>query len=130
MTGVQTCALPISVNKGGRFCIPSKTFEYLAFGRHIIALTHRGTELTRTLAEAGNVTLVEHGDTVRLVQALEACYESWLAGKLDQPRNQQVVGRYRRDRLDADYARILNECVCSTPDVNLVPTAGTVWEAA
>lgn len=118
------------VGERGRYCIPSKMFEYLAFGRHIIALVHDNTTLRQMLVEAGNVSLVEHRDVSRLAQTIENCYDAWSQGKLDRPRNQQVLRHFRRDCLTAKYARILDECVSGRAAVDTVPDSAAVWEAA
>lgn len=117
-------------NEEGRYCIPAKTFEYLAFGRHIIALAHEDTATSDILTEAGNVTLVRHGDSSRLMQAIENRYEAWVAGRPDSPRNRDVVERYRRDRIARQYADVLDACVDRAHEIDPATEAAAAWEAA
>jgi glycosyltransferase involved in cell wall biosynthesis len=102
-------------NEGGRFCIPAKTFEYLAFGRHIIALVHEGTALAGILTQAGNVSLVHRHESAALAQTLERCYDAWRAGTLEGSRNRGVVDRFRRDRLAARFAQVVQHCTDGSP---------------
>jgi len=117
------------VNEGGRYCIPAKVFEYLAFGGHVIALVHDATATRDILSEAGNVTLVPHGDSSRLMRAIENRYEAWTAGTSDGPRNRVVVERYRRDRIARQYADILASCV-GGPEIETAVATASAWEAA
>lgn len=130
MAAADSLFLMTPANEGGRYCIPAKTFEYLAFGRHVIALVQEGTATSDVLTEAGNVTLVRHGDSSRLMQAIEDRYESWAAGSPDSPRNRDVVERYRRDRIARQYADVLEACVGSAHEVDPVVETATAWEAA
>jgi len=117
-------------NEGGRLCIPAKTFEYLAFGRHIIAVVHPDTELWRILAAAGNVTLIRPHDPAGLREAIEACIHRWRCGMPDPQRNAEVVGQFRRDRLAKRFAEVVETCVDGTPDLRLVPESAIAGEAA
>jgi len=118
------------INDGGRYCIPAKTFEYLAFGKHIIGLVHEDTATGDILAEAGNVTLVRHGDSLRLMQAIENRFEAWLAGRPNGARNRDVVERYRRDRVARQYADVLDACVTDASEIDPVVETAAAWEAA
>lgn len=130
MAAADSLFLMTPANEGGRYCIPAKAFEYLAFGRHVIALAHEGTATSDILTEAGNVTLVRHGDSSRLMQAIENRYEAWLAGRPAGQRNRDVVERYRRDRLARQYADVLVACVGGAHEINPIHETSTAWEAA
>ena len=94
-------------NEGGRLCIPAKTFEYLAFGRHVVAAVHPDTWLAGMLKAAGNVTLTSPDET-GLRRALASVFDSWKSGKLQSPRDMSQVIRFSRDKLAAGYAAILD----------------------
>ncbi len=106
-------------NDGGRLCIPAKMFEYLAFGGHIIAMIHRGTAMWRILEEAGNVTLVDRREPDSLGGAIERCYDGWRSGLLNVSRDRRVVDRYRRDRLAARFAEVVEDCVAGSPSLRV-----------
>lgn len=114
----------------GRFCIPAKVFEYLAFGPHIIALVHADSATERILAEAGNVTLVRHGEADGLERAIVACHAAWSRGQLNESRARDVVARFRRDRLARQYAQILSTCAIGSAAPGQIPAPEAMWGAA
>lgn len=114
MARADVLLLATPASDGGRLCIPAKTFEYLAFGRHVIALVHEDTEMAKILADAGNVTLVSQAKPVELERAIERCYDAWRAGGLCEPRNHRVLERFRRDRLAAEFAKVLDRSTGAT----------------
>ncbi|MBN2562239.1 MAG: glycosyltransferase [Phycisphaerae bacterium] len=111
MAQADALLLVTPANDGGRLCIPAKAFEYLAFGGHILGLVHEGTALWRIMADAGNVTLLDCRVPGGLVPAIGRRYDAWRAGTPNGQRNQQVVERFRRDRLAARFARVVERCV-------------------
>jgi glycosyltransferase involved in cell wall biosynthesis len=115
MTRADALLLITPSNEGGRFCIPAKTFEYLAFGGHIIALIHEGTALDGILTKAGNVSLVHQHDSSALARTVERCYDARRAGTLDRPRDRGVVEQFRRDRLAARFAQVVEHCTDGSP---------------
>ncbi|GJQ25175.1 MAG: hypothetical protein HBSAPP02_02070 [Phycisphaerae bacterium] len=96
-------------NAGGALCIPSKTFEYLASGRHVLGVVHAGTHLERILRSAGNTTLVLHGGGAAddLVRALEACRSRFIAGQLQTPRDTTFVNRFTRRAVAMQFSSLL-----------------------
>lgn len=119
MSSASALILMTPANDGGRLCIPAKVFEYLAFGGHIVACIHSGTELARILADAGNVTLVTDRRPEALAEAIRTCFDRWQSEIPDRPRNREVVDRFRRDRLARDYAEVLEQCVRGTSGLRL-----------
>jgi hypothetical protein len=117
-------------NDGGRLCIPAKTFEYLAYGRHIIAVVHPDTALAGILAAAGNVTLVNHGDVAGLTAAIQARFDAKRTGMPDPSRNMEFVNQFRRDRTAKRFSEIVEACVDGAPSLRLVPRARLAEEAA
>ncbi|MCZ6683467.1 MAG: glycosyltransferase [Planctomycetota bacterium] len=119
MSSAAALILATPANAGGRLCIPAKTFEYLAFGGHIIASVHSGTVLAKILTDAGNVTLVTDRNPAALADAIRMRFDRWRSGIPDRPRNRGVVDRFRRDRLARDYAVVLEQCVRGTSGLRL-----------
>lgn len=106
MASADALLLATPDSPGGRLCVPAKTFEYLAFGKHVIAAAHPGSHLDAILRRAGGCTIthVAHGDSPRRDasadgwrRAIESAFEAWTAGRLDQRRDGATVERFRRD---------------------------------
>lgn len=130
MAKADALLLTTPPNDGGRLCIPAKTFEYLAFGRHIIAVLHPRTALARLLEQAGNVSIVAHGDQAGLSRAIEARFDARLAARPDTARDLGAVERFRRDRLAERYARLIEACVDGPPSLRLSSETKLAEEAA
>jgi hypothetical protein len=105
---------------GGELCIPAKTFEYLAFGPHIIAFLHDDTQIASVLRRAGNCTLIHQAGAAAWAGAMESCFDAWKARRLQQPRDYSVVDTFRRDRLAVRFARVVDECVASAEQVSVI----------
>lgn len=130
MARADVLLLATPASEGGRLCIPAKTFEYLAFGGHILALVHEGTALAAILAEAGNVSLLHQQDPAAVARVIERCYDAWRAGTLETPRDQAVVGRFRREGLADRLARIVERCAEGPPHLRVVRDDPIAEEAA
>jgi len=111
MAEADAVLLLTPAHEGGRFCIPAKAFEYLAFGRHIIAVVHRDTALSGILTAAGDVTLLENHEPAALAAAIERRFDDWTTGRTSAPRDWEVVRNFRRDRLARQFASVVAECV-------------------
>jgi len=126
MARADLLLLMTPANDGGRLCIPAKAFEYLAFGRHVLAVVHAGTALARWLAQAGNVTVLHHPlDEASLSAAIADCFDRWRAGQLQRPRDAGAIRRFRRDVLTGRFAAVLAECAVgrSSESLPVVATA-------
>jgi glycosyltransferase involved in cell wall biosynthesis len=130
MAQAQALLLTTPPNDGGRLCIPAKTFEYLAFGRHIISVVHPGTALVRILEKAGNATIVRHGDRAGLVRAIESRIDAWLAGGREPARDLGALEEFRRDYLAERYARLVETCVDGPRSLRLAGDVQLAEEAA
>jgi glycosyltransferase involved in cell wall biosynthesis len=120
MASADALVLMTPSNPSGRYCIPAKTFEYLAFGQHIIAMVHPGTMLARMLAEAGNTSVIHTRAPERLADAIQCCFENWRDGRPQASRRQSVVDRFRRDRQVQEISEILDHCADLRPRLRLV----------
>lgn len=131
MASADALFLMTPVNEQGRFCIPAKTFEYLAFGSTVLALVHRDAGLESLLHDAGGALMVHHGDIQGLSAALERLISrctSESAGDTIAPRNPAVVRHYARDRLAAEYLELIRDTVrratASRPSRARTPVGG------
>jgi len=95
----------------GRYCIPAKTFEYLAFGGHILALVHPETQLLRILQAAGGVSITTDRRPEAIARILHDCYLRWESGRLSAARDCGFVARFRRDVLASRYSSVLDDCL-------------------
>lgn len=100
-------------NEGGRYCIPAKAFEYLAFGRQIVAMVHPGSSLEQILNDAGSVAMVHHGDRSGLVAALAKQFDRWKEKTEIPLRSESALHEFRRDVLAGRLATALDSCVDS-----------------
>jgi glycosyltransferase involved in cell wall biosynthesis len=114
MARADALLLLTPANDGGRLCIPAKTFEYLAFGRHVIAGVHLGSQLAKILERAGNsriTTPTEAG----LARAIRETFAAWRTGELQTQRDMGYVARFTREKLAGEYAGILDGVVNKNP---------------
>jgi len=89
--------------------IPAKTFEYMASGADIIALTSDGATAD-LLRETGYGIVVEPESIQKIKEALEACYQKYKSGNC-QPRHrlssQQALLQYCRKTLTKELVSVL-----------------------
>lgn len=130
MRGADLLFLMTPANAGGALCIPAKTYEYLASGRHVLGLVHAGTQLERILRSAGNTTLALHGDDAAdvLVCALESCRSRFIAGQLQSPRDAAFVRRFTRRAVAERYSSLL-DAVIDRRDLAATTTAAACQPA-
>lgn len=110
MSRADLLFLMTPANAGGALCIPAKTFEYLALGRHVLGVVHAGTHLERILRQAGNTTIVLHGEDTSeaLAEALRACRARHLAGRLESARDAAFVSRFTRRAVARQFSSLLD----------------------
>lgn len=95
----------------GRYCIPAKTFEYLAFGGHILAIVHAGTELHRLLHRAGNATVVPSHSPVDIAAALQTIIARHRDGTQSTRRDRAAIAEYHRERQAQRLADLIDDVV-------------------
>ncbi len=111
MASADALLLATPLEHGGRYCIPAKTFEYLAFGGHVIAFVHAGTAASRMLSDAGGCTILRDGSTSEWSGAIETCFDAWQAGTLAHTRRRGAIERFDRLAVAKEYATVINRCV-------------------
>jgi glycosyltransferase involved in cell wall biosynthesis len=127
MADADALVLTTPTVEGGRFCIPAKTYEYLAFGGHVIASVHAGTYLEQLLRRAGGCTRVDNPSPDAWRRAIETTYDQWHDGPPARPNRLSVLSALRRDVQAASLARILEDCVTDarpSPAATRVGVAG------
>lgn len=90
--------------------IPGKLFEYLAAGRPILAVLHRGNPAFSILSEIGAGGAFEADDFDGIREALRGFYRDWEAGRGGAPPvpRERVLERFGRRRLAGELAALLD----------------------
>lgn len=110
----------------GHTCIPAKTFEYLAFGRHVLGIVHADSTLRRILESSGNSTCLVERAPEAIAAAMEHCYCRWERNELNPPRDVEFVEQFRRDRQARMLADLLDACCGGSPALACATLAGQV----
>jgi glycosyltransferase involved in cell wall biosynthesis len=95
----------------GRDVIPSKTFEYLAAGKPILALVPPDGAVAEILKRTGGAAVVDIRDRDGIRHALRSLYRAWQRGEPCLPRHDTEVAAYRQGVQAAKLAAILDGLV-------------------
>ena len=87
--------------------VPGKTYEYLASGRPILAAVPDG-DARDILTAAGNCRFASPDDTEAITAAIAAEAERWSAAREPQAPRPDVVERYGRLFIAAEFACVLD----------------------
>jgi len=87
--------------------VPGKTYEYLASGRPILAAVPEG-DTRDILTAAGNCRLARPNDTGSIAAGIAAEVERWASRHEPQRPDADVVERYGRRALAAEFAGVLD----------------------
>lgn len=91
------------------FMLPGKLFEYLATGKPVLALSPKGGEVDRLLAETRGGVCAAHDDPAAIrAMLLDACRRID-GGPVDLQPDWEAIRSYERPRLARSLARLLNE---------------------
>lgn len=95
--------------------LPGKTFEYLRYGRPVLALGPTSGEVARVLADTRGGAMHEYDDDA----GIESSLERWLAevrrGKRPAGAAPDALARYSRKSLTGELASLLSEL--TSPDI-------------
>lgn len=108
--------------------VPVKTYEYLASGRPILAVTPPGPT-SEILRDARAGWSVQPGDADGLAGAVLGLYRRWEEGELAATTDPSVVRRYSRRALTRGLARLFDSLVVASSRAALVPGAARVPDA-
>ena len=99
--------------------VPSKAYEYMAAGRHILAVTEEKgatADLIRRVPGGAVLPPGDHEGIKRLLKAWYAEYARNRSGGLDEAFSQSdVVKEYEWSEIGARYAAVLEECRLAEP---------------
>lgn len=94
---------------GGRLCIPAKTFEYLAFGGHILAMVHPGTTLDRLLRRADGCAVLYDRSPAAIARALGDAYDRHLSERRPIRRDPAWLLPFDRRSVAERFSRLANQ---------------------
>jgi glycosyltransferase involved in cell wall biosynthesis len=95
--------------------VPGKVFEYLAVRKPILAIAAPGSEVDRLLAETSAGLCAPPGEIGAIRDMLLRGFEAWREGKALVEGDGEAVRRYERQRLTAEYVRMIREAMPSPP---------------
>jgi glycosyltransferase involved in cell wall biosynthesis len=91
--------------------VTGKVFEYIAAQRPILATVPTTGAAAELLAEHPATDIVDPDDTSAIAEALEARYEEWQRGRVeDLNLPPTLIDRISREARAADYAALLHRC--------------------
>jgi hypothetical protein len=94
--------------------VPGKTYEYLASGRPILAAVPEG-DTRDILTAAGNARFAAPDDTDSIAAGIASEIERWSARREPPQHKTQVVERYGRRSLAAEFAAVLDAVIDLAP---------------
>lgn len=104
--------LTLSEVLGGSSIIPLKTYEYIASGKFIIALTNPGNALSKLISDTNSGCSVPFNDSNKIEDLLLSLNESYKNGKLkDREKIPEEFAVYSRKNLTLDLSGIFNKVV-------------------
>jgi len=89
--------------------LPSKAYEYMASGNHVLAVQVPQRELDRILRAYGNATILRKYEPATIAAALEQLYGRWRRGELTRPAPPAFVQRFSRVALAGQLASLLDQ---------------------
>jgi glycosyltransferase involved in cell wall biosynthesis len=96
--------------------VPAKTFEYLAAGRPILALAPEG-DCKQLILESRAGVVCHPQDVEGIKEALGDLIEAHQRGDLDIKADPSVLYHYQRRELTGRLARVLDQEVLGTPQI-------------
>jgi glycosyltransferase involved in cell wall biosynthesis len=91
--------------------LPGKTFEYIRYGKPIIALGPPGGEVDRILREVGAGSVMGYGDAMAIKVAVGALYQRWNAGDKLHGAGAAAIEPYTRENLARQLVSVFDDLV-------------------
>lgn len=101
--------LLITQSQGNAGILPGKTFEYLRYGRPLLALGPTGGEVARVLEDTRGGKIHEYDDADGMTATLESWIRSAREGSPPPGPHTERLERYSRKSLTGELAKILAE---------------------
>jgi len=111
---LQQADVLVNLAQGQPDQIPAKTFEYMASGKEIVALTEAGSDTARLLRRTGTGRVLDPSDPKGIADALWDLYRRYVV--LGEPYRPDwaVIATYSRSAQNDRY-RALIDAVCAGP---------------
>jgi glycosyltransferase involved in cell wall biosynthesis len=97
----------------GRGVIPSKTFEYLAAGRPVLALVPPSGDAANIICETKTGFVVDFRDGKAIKDSVLRFYKDWSKGMRDFRPDRKAIAAFDLRNLTGDLAALLDEIVHS-----------------
>jgi len=88
--------------------LPLKVYEYMASGKHVLAIQASQRELDGIVRAYGNATILRHYQAEPIAAALEQLYHRWRRGELGRRTPPAFVQRFSRVALTGQLASLLD----------------------
>jgi glycosyltransferase involved in cell wall biosynthesis len=106
--GADALLLLLSEDRG-KNVVPSKTFEYMASGKPILAVVPKEGEIARIIQKTETGLVVDFKDTEGIKRAYLKLYQQWEDKKLHKKANKEELSKYNQKFLTKRFARLLDE---------------------
>jgi len=101
--------LLITQSQGNAGILPGKTFEYLRYGRPVLALGPTGGEVARVIRDTRGGAMHEYTDTDGMAASLETWIRASRDGRPPRGPEPERLERYSRKSLTGELASLLSE---------------------
>ncbi len=91
----------------GAYVVPSKTFEYMASGKPIIAIVPKQSEVASIIESTRTGTLVDYEDLEGIRMAVLRMYRSWESGASDFKPDLDKIAGYSQVEQTRDFVGLL-----------------------
>lgn len=109
MASADICVLTLHSAEGGKHPVPQKLYEYLAFGKNVLATGNNNCFSSDILSLFDNAQFVEHDDLSKLKQVIEGYLDNMK--QLGEKPNNNIVQLFSREniaeRLDNVFTSII-----------------------
>jgi len=95
----------------GDYVVPSKTFEYIASGKPILAAIPAQGEAALILRHAGACLVIDFNDSAGLMDGVLYLYERWCSGKPWPGRDKKTLFFFNQKEQVRRFSEILNNII-------------------
>lgn len=95
----------------GKDVIPSKTFEYMASGKPILALVPSSGEVAKIIQKTNTGLVVNFEDVDSIKKAYLQLYKQWETRQNNFHPDKEVISKFNQKHLTKELALLLNEIV-------------------
>ncbi len=101
----------------GNFVVPSKTFEYIASGKPILAAVPKDGEVASIIRRTNTGVVVDFDDEKGLSDTLLRLYRDWSENSLQFSRDENEIAYFNQKHQAARFAGILDKMLTGESDL-------------